>query len=625
MSSSASKLLSGLAAAAGVGFFVMPLVAPWYLLAVFAAALAATFMASGGHRVLVGAVAFLVVLLVFQGHLSAPMAAACLSASALAMTKRVALAIAILLLNLSAVASGQELLGNLLHSANLEAASPAALGALVLSLVAASWLRVAFVLGSVPLAVGSIWMISMAAPTPEILLAVGAAPVTLVGAVLGTAEPAPRWSTIPLGGILIAALATWFWMPPRAPGETWLLLPEAPQAYEAKFFSNYVEALRFAGVTAKRASSADEIAAGATVLMPWVTAAFANDQRIGDLARKRRWTVLIGGEHTNLGDVASRIEAMAGRALLRRDLTVPRGNTDESGPMRMVEIGAWPIESILNRGASVTISSLADKVLLAGDGWWAEPDISEWLWVGDYVWHPGDRAGRLAVAAASDIDGARWVILGDNSPLVNNQLIADPRAASRILQAASLWPAFINDLLLTVLALVIAFGIAPVIVVLLPVAATFAIMTFYRPSQAWKDAYLGEFGFEERNFNNVIAENPTLVSGRRLIRLKAPVSGQIELPEGPATIFMLVDVSAEIGDVHLDHCHRLGQLATSEGPYLMDAQACRVTGQAKVLIGTKEAAAAIMVDETTVILDAAFLGQKAPGRNAAWLLKEIEQ
>ena len=51
-------------------------------------------------------------------------------------------------------------------------------------------------------------------------------------------------------------------------------------------------------------------------------------RRIGQLARERRWTVVVAGEHTDLGGVAARIEAMTGRTILRQDLTVPPGQRD---------------------------------------------------------------------------------------------------------------------------------------------------------------------------------------------------------------------------------------------------------------------------------------------------------
>jgi hypothetical protein len=138
---------------------------------------------------------------------------------------------------------------------------------------------------------------------------------------------------------------------------------------------------------------------------------------------------------------------------------------------------------------------------------------------------------------------------------------------------------------------------------------------------------VGESGFDERNFNVVLAENAALVDGRRLIRMKVPLSGSVELPEGDLMIFMLVDGMAELNGAKLSGCRRLGSLSTAEGPYLMDAQACRVRGAARVLIGTPEGAAAIAVpngqNEALVLLDTAFLAQDAPEANTKWLLKEI--
>jgi hypothetical protein len=41
--------------------------------------------------------------------------------------------------------------------------------------------------------------------------------------------------------------------------------------------------------------------------MPWLTTEFSDDRRVGEVARQQRWTVVVGGEHTNSGDVASRV------------------------------------------------------------------------------------------------------------------------------------------------------------------------------------------------------------------------------------------------------------------------------------------------------------------------------
>ena len=339
-------------------------------------------------------------------------------------------------------------------------------------------------------------------------------------------------------------------------------MPEAPDAFEAKFFRNYLEALGFAGIEAKRAARPEDVSPGSLLLLPWLTSPFTTEardplaKRIGELARERRWTVVVAGEHTDMGGAAARLEAMAGRPILRRDLTVPPGNIDDSGPLHVSDLRAWPHEAILNRGASVRVGSLANRVLMAGDGWWAEPDIGEWLWVGDYVWRPGDRAGRLALAASYDIDGARWVVIGDNSPLVNSQLFADPRPTIRLLEMATLWPAFLRDIAIAALTFLLCLWFttpkwrsrSPFMVVG-SVAAFAAVASSVSSGESigWQDAYIGESGFDERNFNVALAENPALVDSRRLIRVKRPVSGSVALPEGDSLVFMLVDGTAEVG------------------------------------------------------------------------------
>ena len=630
MSSSANRFLPGLAAASGVGAFTVPFIAPEYLLIVFVSAIVVILVAAGRQKILFAVISFLMILFVLNGYLSAPVAAACLSVTALAITRRTTLAVGVLLLNLSATASIGELVGSEFARFGMEPVVPALMAVIVLVLVSSRFGHALFALISGVAAIGAVWLAISIVSFPEIALFCGALPALVSAFVLGAADDSPsRYTKIVVCIIMGTALSTWALTPPKSNGDTWVLLPNAPDAYEAKFFDNYLEALRFAGIKAKLASSPDEIPIDATVLMPWMTESIEDERQIGDLARKRRWTVIVAGEHTNKGEVATRIKAMTGRPLLRSDLSVPRGNTDQSGALRMPAISGWHVGSILNRGASVSIHSLADKVLLAGDGWWAEPDIEEWLWVGDYVWRDGDRAGRIALAVSADIGGARWVILGDNSPLINSQLIADPRAAINIIQAATLWPSFLLDILMLVFAIMILLAITPIAIVISTLLAGVVVMTISQPDQAWKDFYLGESGFDQRNFNTTIADNPSLVFARRLIRRKEAVTGKLELPSGPVTIFLLVDKSANFRGARLDNCHRIGSLNTSEGPYLMDAQACRVTGKAKILIGTEEAAAAIAIKngaaDIIVVLDTAFLGQLAPKANVKWLLQQFNR
>ena len=59
----------------------------------------------------------------------------------------------------------------------------------------------------------------------------------------------------------------------------------------------------------------------------------------------------------------------------------------------------------------------------------------------------------------------------------------------------------------------------------------------------------------------------------------------------------------------------------------MDSQACLVSGNAEILMGDSEGAAAIRIKnddhEAIIILDRKFLSQKAPTKNATWLLGKM--
>eukprot|EP01036_Dinobryon_divergens_P036903 gene36903-48142_t len=191
----------------------------------------------------------------------------------------------------------------------------------------------------------------------------------------------------------------------------------------------------------------------------WVTGGFTpNWHQLLKLALEREWTVLMVGEHNNMGGVSDKIIEITGTPYLRNDLSVPYRNTDNSGIMRSSDIRAWYAEAMLNRGASVEVFSPLNRVLLSGDGWWAEPDIDEWLWVGDYDWQPKDRHGRLAMALTATEKNTTWVILGDTGPFINQQLVSDPRPALRIIELATLWPTFFRDISLILIATCIVLG-----------------------------------------------------------------------------------------------------------------------------------------------------------------------
>jgi len=634
-----SRSWAAVAAVAGIGSYVFPLLAPWHLLFPILAALAV--LGSVGSRSYGVLICLFMIAAVLAGVLPSQLAASILAAIVLASSAIPVVGAIILLLNASIFATLQQLIAQGLHPFELEIAAPSLLAIAAIASIKLRNLPLAGVAAGFTLLIALI--AARLSVIPQVQMAFVTLPVCLFAVLTALGKPDAPCAAIPVAVTLAFLALSWLSTPPRSWSDTFLLLPSADDAPEAKFFKNYDKALAFAGISAKRAIAPEEIPARSLVLLPWLTAALdvsADAQfaeRVGDLARKRKWTVLIAGEHTDLGGSAKRIERMAGRPILRSDLTVPPNNTDDSGPLHVLDFRDWPHESILNRGASVRVNSLWDKVLLAGDGWWAERDIGEWLWVGDYVWQRGDRTGRLALALASDDGGARWVALGDNSFLINSQIYADPRSLLRILELANLWPVFIRDILLSVFAAFMCIPIASIqanrrslIISLASLSLPgVAMISIVNPGPGdWLDTYLRQSGFDQRNFNTVFAEYPALFERRRILRIRAPISGRLELPPDDVLIFATVDGKAAVGDVILNNCRRLGALPTAEGPHLMDGQSCRVEGTGRILIGSSEGAAAIATMQgerrVMVVLDTAFLAQNAPNSNVDWLLGELK-
>jgi hypothetical protein len=539
-------------------------------------------------------------------------------------------------MQISSAATVQELLSDVIFQFGLEPGGPALVA--VICLWSLRLRAIVPILASLLIISGMAWVGITVPLSPTAALALAGLPAAGLAALFVAKESTrPDNLKIPLA-LLLIAVATWVWVPPKSHQGIYVLLPDASVTYEAKFFSNYIEALRFGGITAHIIKEPADVPEDGLLFLPWITAPLKGgyEAMVGRLARKRSWTVLFGGEHTNMGKAAERIERIVGFPILRKDLTTPPGNTNISGHLRSTGITTWPFDAILNRGASVTAFRPLQKVLLSGDGWWAEPDVGEWLWAGDYVWQPGDRRGRLALAVAADVDGARFVVVGDNSPFINRQLVADPRPAMRLLDLVSLRPVFEADILLLLLGLLAAAGGMIDRIGLLPALSPIVLLTLAvlvisispSPSKRWRAVYIGESGFDERNFNVALTEEPRLwKSDWMLHRASEPVQGQITLHEGKEVIFQLVDKEVHFGNARLYDCRRLGSLKTDEGPTLMDAQACTVKGDAKVLLGTRNAAAVVAVDEghrrVVLVLDVAFLAANAPKINREWLIDQL--
>ena len=141
-------------------------------------------------------------------------------------------------------------------------------------------------------------------------------------------------------------------------------------------------------------------------------------------------------------------------------------------------------------------------------------------------------------------------------------------------------------------------------------------------AQPWRDTYVGENAFDETNFSDAIAANADLLANYRFIRESGEISGTMKLPPEPVVIFLRVGGMLQVDNVTISNCRRVGSLATSEGPYLMDAQACQIDGPARILVGSHKAAAIFFMshdDKTLIVLDRGFLAKNAPPSNAKWI------
>lgn len=626
--------------ATGVGAYVLPSSAPWFVvLNIFALVLLVTAPSGQSRRMIGTGFGIVATLLVLNGTLSAPLAVTFLTAAALAADHngRGAFAAALLLMQMSTTATLQEILSAELFKYHIETGGPAIIATIFL--LSAYPCRVGWLAPSLLLVMLLSWMADSTSLSPMAAMILAGSPIVFVSGLLAIAPPpSVRRQWLPFA-LLLGFISTWMGTPPAARGGIFVLLPNSTAKYEETYFQNYIDALQFAGIKASLTTKPDSVPEGATLLLPWLTEALPDEGEIKRLARERKWTVILGGEHSNMGGVAERVEHIVGLPALRHDLTTPPGNSDQSGQLRILGIQAWPFQAILNRGASVTAFKLSHKVLLSGDGWWAEPDIGEWLWAGDYVWQRGDRRGRLGLAVAIDDGEGRFIIVGDNSPLMNRQVIADPRPLLGLLDLATLWPTFGLDMFLALVGLLATshfahktFRSRPTswIPASLVAGSILTIGLSTHPSQTWKATYVAETGFDSRNFNITLAEEPRIwKSGWALRRFQYPVSGILDLTEQCEAAFLLVDSGVTFGDISLRDCRRLGSLSTDEGATLMDAQVCAVKGNATILLGDASGAAAIGMTSgnrrAIVILDVAFLSQLAPTGNREWLLRQMEK
>lgn len=427
-------------------------------------------------------------------------------------------------------------------------------------------------------------------------------------------------------------LSIWFLHPPKNVEKIYVLFPNINNTYESKYFENYSKALKFANINVIETKSFKNIPSDSTILIPWVSDKIENYKKINQFSKEMNWTLILGGEHTNYNNIKFLINEITGYDLLSDDLTTPVDNSDYSGRLKSNSLYHIPLKSIINRGASVQIPSFKSVVLLTADGWWAEPNINEWLWVGDYSWEYGDRRGRLPMAVHASNNNANYIVIGDNSLFVNSHLISNNDVIKCFINLSTLWPIFITDIIISFFILFLLLSKVMInknfqinIVFILSLYLICYILYPNEKSKEWKNYYIGEDSFDVKNFNKKFAKNPELWdSGYSVKRFKNSKDGVIHLESEKSVLFLEIDNELNIGDVRLSNCKRLGNLDLDD-VFIVDGQVCKVEGKNyKILLGNKEAAVIISVKEedkqSIILLDKGFLSEKAPDKNVRWLI-----
>lgn len=636
MSFLVNKLSYYIASGLGISAFVFPEAAPWSLLATLLIGLISIGHASKYFRVITLLVSTCLFISVAGGHLSASFITAALSAIVIAPRNRL-LALVILALQTSYAASIEAIAANYLASIHMEALAPALVSSVLLFFIQPklSWWHGCLFIAGFPI----IWLAHYVGLQPYgIMYAAGAASLGL--SMLTPIDNQPKLSSVGSGLIActIGLIAIgWAITPPKFPNAGYVVLPEVADSPEARFYSNYQEVLQFAGFSAEVVSSVESIPSNSLVVLPWLTAPeHPIDRkiidRIRELALEREWIVVMVGEHTNMGGVATKIETITQQPLLRNDLSVPKRNTDDSGHMRIADMRSWYPKAMLNRGASVAVSSPLTRILLSGDGWWAEPDIGEWLWVGDYNFFPEDRHGRLVMAAAKDHGKARWVVIGDTGPFINEQLVTDPRPAARILELATLLPLFLKDVALVTLAATVLIplssGLACVTLGIMVIGFLFSTGGsrghWISSNEPWRSLWRQESAFDERNFNRSLIQSPTLLTTDWTLRRPSrPLTNILPTSNAKTVTFGLVEGQLVFGTAVLSQCKRLGSIWIDDIK-LMDSQACKISGDADILVGDKDGAAVLKIGTHILILDQNFLGRNSPPDNRVWLEAQLK-
>lgn len=630
---------------------IIPLSTPYFLCIVFVAILSLFYSAPTRQlKVVVGLCGLLVIVTIMLGWTSPEKILAILIVLiAPLFFNRISLIIAIVIAlnNLGLIGAISSLFPNLLRiSLNPVIAPPIMLIFLLLITIPQRFL---FWLGAASISFIGLLLIGKYDISTNVVQTIVALPVLIsIWWVMNITTNTYRKVEYAIVALATISLFVWVQDLPRLPKNTVILLPESVESYESGLFKHSSQVINFAGLPTKKVvfSELTDLPENTLVVIPYLSESLVPSGEwayFRKLAHEKRWIVMAFAEHTNYGNNADWLNYLTEGLFVNDDTTVPPGNIDYVGHVRNSSLIPLLHNSLLNRGASLSVFSPFSHILLSGDGWFADSPHhhSSKSGLGDFRLEPHEKRGRI-ILAASLHDGARWIFISDNSLIIDNILICNPKPFFWFVGQASLWPSFLCDLALIVVIFIALFIskrdkqkysmlslLGGVLVVVLFVLVSNLLLP--TPSNAWRDTFINQSCFDERNFNKSLVQyiSSPNANGFRLIRHKNGFDiSKIGSTNGPEIHFGIIKKEGKIDNVELSNCRRLGKIGLTNNVRLMDAQACKIEGYADILLGSRDSAASFKFEKNghpiVVILDEAFLANKAYSTgNLQWLLTYI--
>jgi hypothetical protein len=413
-------------------------------------------------------------------------------------------------------------------------------------------------------------------------------------------------------------------------------IPESKDKFEYQFFNDYINALNLSGISAKKVTLASEIKPNSLVLMPWTTEISAQ-QFISDLRNTRnskKITVLLGGEHTNYGKFADRLNPIFSNNLnFANTTTIPPDNKNYFGALWTASVLQFPLNAPLNRGASIDIFSLQAFPILIAKSIFSDlgPIEVDDFWVGDFKLGHSDPRG-WAVLAAAYRDGPLWVLAGDNSFLMNRYFLPNPEPIHHIISLASLYPMLLLQITIMLFICILSCinhdfyqsNTKKYLFISLVFFFIFSIVFSTFTNHTRKEGHLLSkklifFGGDERSSAIAISSYAKTIdeSNRKLFIHERPFSNSDIGKTGKPEVHVgHIKSDFKYNNVVISNCG-VTNFENSVGAKLSfrEAQFCEVTGDANIIVGNKSQATVIEIKSTppiTLILDRYFISGSPP-------------